>query len=288
MRAPPLVLALPWLAAAALAPLPCPPGAAAGEPPGVADDGSDGPRLVVLADGATPLPPRLRTLLEDRLSAAGQRVVTFFDGPPTLARARAWTRPPIDIALVVTLDRQVDTRIHTLRLETRLAARLVDLRDGRALGRVDLAADPLRRLRAGCDTACADRLADRQAAVLTREMAAHVAATLKRQEAQKAAHRAAQVPGRALVLKGFEPADLAPVEDYLRHFPGYRAHRVTRLAGDTMEIWLQDADPPGALTAHLTRMLDAMGRPGRVEWTDGVLVLRRAAADTPTASESLW
>ena len=214
------------------------------------------------------------------------------DARALLTLARAATRPPLDVAALVTVTAESRRYSYSKTLTAHFAVRLVDLHTGRHLGSFEAPAEAARRLPLSCGRAClkshlselgraqVDGLAPQMIARLSALDGGHAAASHEQDTPR------ALVAGYALVFEGFDDGEVAEMEEYLVVFGGYQLHRPVTTAAERHEFWYETTSPRVRLNRNLVKMLAHLRLPGQVSFNDDAFHLAREAESS--RAETTW
>ena len=202
-----------------------------------------------------------------------------------ISAARAVTRPPLDLAILVSLSARSESQNYSKRLSSRLDARLLDLGTGRQLGTFQFGDDKPIRLPLSCERSCLrghlTETAERQA----RDLAAALIERLSVLDGGHAVARAATVKSSAhtagynLVFDGFTDREVTEMEEYLVVFKGYQLHRPIVTTGLRHEFWYETTSPRVRLNRNLIKMLQHLRLSGEVHLAGDAFTLARAPRD---------
>ena len=279
-----LVLALPAGARAADPPNIVVLGVAAGEDNLAADDWARQGVIDRLSE----------RLLEAGYAVYGEAALASGEGPARaedrsdrdlLGLARKMRRPPLDLAILLSLSADAREHTYTTKITSRIDARLFDVATGRRLGSFVISSPDALRAPIGCDRVCilaaVARDGRRLSDLLAREVGARLASVAA---AAPAAQDDPLATAFSLVFDGFSTEEINELEEYLVVFSGYQRHRPVGTAEGRHEYWYESQTSRGRLSRNLRKMLGHLDLHGRVHLAGNVFTVEKLGTPGPAAS----
>ena len=234
-------------------------------------------------------------LLEAGYAIYGETALEREGGRPPLAGrsdgelldvARKTRRPPLDLALVLSVSADAREHTYTTKIVSRIDARLLDVATGRRLGSFLVKSPGALRAPIGCDRACVlaavARDTGRLSEVLAREVGDRLASIAVEAPAAKNSDLATAY---SLVFDGFSTDEINELEEYLVVFSGYRRHRPVGTAEGRHEYWYESQTSRGRLSRNLRKMLGHLELNGRVHLAGNVFTVEKLGTPDPGARD---
>lgn len=205
-----------------------------------------------------------------------------------LTIARRIQSAPIDVVVVFQIfansEKNAYADISDLRI--RVSGRMIDVRNGRALGNYEVSYGPgqLPPLPPNCDRNCVLENVGNESKRIARDVADVLASKLdylspasanssgSAHTDQSANLKASGCTGLStpysLTLIGFEAGELNEIESVISAFSGYSHHRPVRITGTEAAYWYETCAESAKLVQNIRAMIEMMGTEARVSLVD--------------------
>jgi hypothetical protein len=199
--------------------------------------------------------------------------------------ARSAVRPPLDVAVIVSVHVRAETLSYTKKMDSQITARLLNVMTGRHLGNFRVASPRSLRAPIGCGRRCLVEAFERDTRRLSRELGRQVAnrlGFLLDSRAGPYGSSSGEYGGMptaySIVFQGFSAEEVFEIEEYLVVFSGYRHHRPIISRDRQHEYAYETASARGRLNRNLSKMLDYLDLPGQVDLSGNVFTVTKSAA----------
>ncbi len=177
------------------------------------------PNIIILNDDSDRVAERAGAEIAQALETAGFAIFAPPELAPAgasatgdlMAAARRFTRPPLDIAILLRQEETTARYSYSTLVTNRLGARFIDIRSGRHLGAVRTRRPEVRRAALDCEGACLNGAREAAAAAQAQSLAALLIPRLDRLDPQRhtrtstqGAPRRGTIGGYHLTFVGFE------------------------------------------------------------------------------------
>jgi hypothetical protein len=205
--------------------------------------------------------------------------------------ARSVLRPPVDVAIILSIYASAKPLRYTTKVDSQIAARLLNVMTGQHLGSFRVMSPRSLRAPVNCARGCLAEVVERDTRRLSRELGRQLTQRLTSMLSARTVPFGS--PGDVysgmpaaytLVFDGFSAEEVFEIEEYLVVFSGYRHHRPISTGPRRHEYWYETGSARGRLNRNLNKMLDYLGMPGQVDLSGNVFSVTKTGLGERAAS----